>query len=72
MSYGGLPAGDQLAAGRRADGLDVVVLQLHTLGCQPVQGGRLDVRAVVPDVVVALVISQDEDDVRRAGEGRRQ
>lgn len=49
-----LPAGDQLAAGRRADGLDVVVLQRHALRRQLVQGGGLEGGVVVADVVEAL------------------
>lgn len=49
-----VPAGDELAARRRADGLDVVVLQGDALCCQFVQGGRFDGRVVVADVVEAL------------------
>lgn len=48
------PARHQLAAGRRADGLNVVVLQPHALRRQLVQGGRLDGRVVVADVIEPL------------------
>ena len=50
-----VPAGDELAAWRRADGLNVVVLQRHALRRQLVQSGSLDGRVVVADVVEALI-----------------
>lgn len=59
-----LPAGDELTAGWSADGLDVVVLQLHSLRCQLVQCRCVDVSVVVADVVEALIICHDEDNVR--------
>ncbi len=59
-----LPASDELTAGRSADGLDVVVLQLHSLRCQLVQCRCVDVSVVVADVVEALIICHDEDNVR--------
>lgn len=59
-----LPARDELTAGRSADGLDVVVLQLHALRCQLVQGRGVDVSVVVADVVEALIVRHDEDNVR--------
>lgn len=49
-----VPAGDELAAWRRADGLNIVVLQLHALRRQFVQSGSLDGGVVVADVVEAL------------------
>lgn len=59
-----LPASDELAAGWSADGLDVIVLQLHSLRCQFVQCRCVDVSVVVADVVEALIICHDEDNVR--------
>lgn len=38
-----LPAREKLAPRRRADGLDIVILQLDTLGCQPVQRRGFDI-----------------------------
>lgn len=51
---GPVPSGHELAAGRRADGLDVVVLQPHALRRQFVQSGGLDGRVVVADVIETL------------------
>lgn len=51
---GCVPARDELAAGRRADGLNVVVLQPHALRRQLVQRGGLDGGVVVADVVETL------------------
>lgn len=65
-----LPAGDELAAGRGADGLDVVILQLHSVSSQFVQHRCPDVRAVVADVVESLIVCHDEKDVRRLRNGR--
>lgn len=59
-----IPAGHQLAPRRAAQRLHVVVLQLDSLRRQPIQGGRLDLGAVVADIPEALVVHQDEDDVR--------
>lgn len=59
-----VPAGHQLAPRRAAQRLHVVVLQLDSLRRQPVQGGRLDLGAVVTDIPETLVVHQDEDDVR--------
>lgn len=61
----GVPAGHELAPGRAAERLHVVVLQLHALRRQPVQGGRLNLGAVIAHVPEALIVHQDEDDVRR-------
>lgn len=38
-----LPAGEKLAPRRRADGLDIIILQLDTFGGQPVQRRGLDI-----------------------------
>lgn len=51
---GAVPAGHELAAGRRADGLNVVVLQPHALRRQFVQSGGLDGWVVVADVIEPL------------------
>lgn len=51
---GCVPAGDELAAGRRADGLNVVVLQPDALRRQLVQRGGLDGGVVVADVIETL------------------
>ena len=61
---------------RAADRLGhVEVREAHALGGEPVQVRRLEaLRAVAPDVGVALVIGEDEHDVGRAlllGAGRR-
>ena len=58
-----VPAGHELAPGRAAQRLHVVILQLDTLSRQPVQGRGFDLGAVVPDIAEALVVHQDEDDV---------
>ncbi len=50
-----VPAGDELAAWRRADGLNIVVLQLHTFSRQFVQSWSLDGRVMVADVVETLL-----------------
>ena len=59
-----VPAGHELAPGRAAQRLHVVILQLDPLRRQPVQGRGLDLGAVVPDIPEALVVHQDEHDVR--------
>lgn len=59
-----LPAGHELAPGRAAQRLHVVILQLDSFRRQPVQGRGLDLGSVVPDIPEALVIHQDEHDVR--------
>lgn len=51
---GPVPAGDELAAGWRADGLNVVVLQPHALRRQFVQCGGLNGWVVVADVIETL------------------
>lgn len=58
-----VPAGHELAPGRAAQRLHVVILQLDTLSRQPVQSRGFDLGAVVPDIAEALVVHQDEDDV---------
>lgn len=50
-----VPAGDELAAWRCADGLNVIVLQLHALRRQLVQSGSLNGRVMVTNVVEALL-----------------
>lgn len=50
-----VPAGEELAAWRRTDGLNIVILQPHALRRQFVQSGRLDVGVVVANVVEALL-----------------
>lgn len=59
-----VPAGHQLAPGRAAQRLHVVILQFHSLCCQPVQGRGFDLGTVVADIPEALVVHQDEYDVR--------
>lgn len=61
-----VPAGDELAARRRADWLNVVVFQFHALRGQFVQSGGLDGGVVVPDVIEAL--RQSRDCVRETAE----
>lgn len=62
--HGTLPAGHQLAPGRAAQWLHVVILQFDSLRRQPVQSRGFDLGAVVAYVPKALIIHQDEDDVR--------
>lgn len=59
-----IPAGHELAPGRAAQRLHVVVLQLDSLRCQPVQSRGFDLRAVVANIPETLIVHQDEDDVR--------
>lgn len=59
-----VPAGHQLVSGGGAQRLDVVVLQADPRGGQLVQVGCPDLGLVVAHVVPAIVICQDEDDVR--------
>lgn len=59
-----LPAGHELAPGRAAEWLHVVILQFDSLRCQPVQGRCFDLGAVVPNIPEALIIHQDKNDVR--------
>lgn len=65
-----LPAGDELTSGWSADGLDVVILQLHSICSQFVQHRCLYVRAMIADVVEALVVCHDENNVRRLRDRR--
>ncbi|MEQ2213859.1 hypothetical protein XENOCAPTIV_022356, partial [Xenoophorus captivus] len=64
---GSLPAGHQLAPGRAAERLNVVILQLDSLRRQPVQIRGFDLGAMVPNIPKALIIHQDEDDMRLGG-----
>lgn len=64
-----VPAGDELAAGRGADGLDVVTLQLHSISSQLVQSRGLDGGVVVADVIESLIVCHDENDMRRLRRG---
>ena len=58
-------AGQQAGAGRRAGGADVKVREAHPVGMVAVDVGGADhVVAVATQVAVALIVSQDEDDVR--------
>ena len=66
-----LPAGDELTPGRGADGLDVIILQLHSVRSQFIQRRCPDVRAVVANVIEPLIICHDENDVRRLRHGWR-
>lgn len=59
-----LPASDELTPRWCAYGLDVIVLQLHSLCCQSVQGRCVDVGVMIADVIKALIISHNKDDVR--------
>lgn len=59
-----VPAGHELAPGRAAQRLHVVILQLDSLRSQPVQSRGFDLGAVVPNIPETLVVHQDEDDVR--------
>lgn len=59
-----VPASHELAPGRAAERLHVIILQLDSLRCQPVQSRGFDLWAVVPHIPEALVIHQDKDDVR--------
>lgn len=52
-----VPASEELTAGRRADRLNVVIFQFHSLCCQFVQCWGLDGWVVVADVVEALLES---------------
>ena len=45
------------------DGLYVVILQFDTPRCQPVHIRRLDLRAMVTNVMETIIIRQNEDDV---------
>lgn len=60
-----IPACDELAAGRRAQRLDIVVLQPDPLRGQFIQRRAADLPAVVADVIEALVVGQNEDDMWR-------
>jgi len=56
--------GEQSAAGRRAGGSDVVVVEGDGLGVELVDVGSLDPGvAIAGEVAVALVVGDDEDDV---------
>lgn len=61
-----LPAGDELAARRRADGLNIVVLQPHALRRQFVQCGGLNGRVVVADIVETL---EEKDGMKLSQDG---
>lgn len=65
------PSSHELTAGGRADGLDIIVLQLDPLSCQLIQHWGVDVRAMVADVPIALVVHHDEDQVGGLGPGPR-
>lgn len=65
-----LPASDELTAWGGTDGLDVVVLQLHSICSQFVQYWCLDIRAVIANIVESLIIRHDENDVRRSWDRR--
>ena len=58
-----IPTGHQLTAGGRAPRLDVVVLQLDPLPSELVKGWRLDLAAVVANIIETVVIGKDEDNV---------
>lgn len=60
-----IPACDELAAGRRAQRLDIVVLQPDPLRGQLIQRRAADLAAVVADVIEALVVGQNKDDMWR-------
>lgn len=64
-----LPASNKLTTWRGTDGLDVIVLQLHSVCSQFVQHWCFDVRAVIANVVESLIIRHDENDVRRSWDG---
>lgn len=65
-----LPASDELTPRRGTDGLNVIILQLHSVCSEFIQHRCPDVRAVVPDVVEPLVICHDEDYMRRLRDGK--
>ena len=58
-------------AGRRAGRADVEVGEANAFVMQPVEVGRLEDRvAVAGQIAVALVVGEDEDDVRAAADER--
>lgn len=59
-----IPAGHELAPGRAAERLHIIILQFDSLRCQPVQRRGLDLGAMVPNVPEALIIHEDENDMR--------
>jgi hypothetical protein len=65
-----IAAGHELTAGRGTYRLHVVVLQAHALLRQFVKGRGFDLRLVVADVVVAVVVREDQHDVRLLGQTR--
>ena len=66
-----IAASHQRGAGRRAHGLGVRPIEPRALGGKLVDVGRLDVGAAIADILPALVIGNDVDDVRRLALGRR-
>lgn len=65
-----LPAGDELAAGWGADGLDVVILKFHSISSQFIQRRCLYIRAVIANVVESLIVCHDKNNVRRLWDRR--
>ena len=60
-----VPAGEQRTARGRAGGADVEVREPHAFAVQPVEVRRLEHRiAMRRDVAVALIVGEDENDVR--------
>lgn len=60
-------AGHQLVPGWSAQRLDVVILQPNPALGQPVQMRSPDLRAVVAHIIPAVIIRQNEHDIRRFG-----
>ena len=62
-----IATGHERRASRRADTIDVVLLQTNTRHGQSVDVGSGELGSVIADVVPAQVIDDEHDDVRRTG-----
>lgn len=58
-----LPSSHKLASWGGTDGLNIVVFQFHPFASQLVQYGCVDLWAMVPDIIEALVIHHYENNM---------